>query len=195
MKITKGISWPFLILSIASTLLFMAGLASLQHTCYNVGSWPGIGGGNSSPTAAFGMSDGFGSCRKVLRFYWFTFAFVIATLLGLAVTTAMKNSLHFSRPFWTGMVTISIVLMMIASEAFLGFTDLYEGPAGNNAFGPWINRMRVAAAGAIISVAFLIFLLMGLGVDWENRTGGAAYHGKHQPVGVPATNVRVVDQV
>jgi hypothetical protein len=148
-----------------------------------------------------GMSDGFGSCRKVLRFYWFTFAFVIATLLGLAVTAAIKNSLHFSRPFWTGMVTISIVLMMIASEAFLGFTDLYEGGAGDRAFGPWVNRMRVTAAGAIISVAFLVFLLLGLGVDWENRIAGAGdvySRGKqqHTHVATPvATNVRVVDQV
>jgi hypothetical protein len=33
MKITKGLTWPFLILSILTTLVFMAGLASLQVGC------------------------------------------------------------------------------------------------------------------------------------------------------------------
>jgi hypothetical protein len=47
-----------------------------------------------------GMSDGFGNCSKVFRFWWFVFAFVIAVLLGLLITTATHMGLHFSRPFW-----------------------------------------------------------------------------------------------
>lgn len=61
---------------------------------------PAMSQGNADPNAAFGMSDGFGNCSKLFRFYWFTFAFVILVLLGLLVTTCTHMGLHFSRPFW-----------------------------------------------------------------------------------------------
>lgn len=47
-----------------------------------------------------GMSDGWGVCSKVFRFWWFVFAFVMATLLGLLLCTFKTLWLHYSRPFW-----------------------------------------------------------------------------------------------
>lgn len=41
LKTTKGLTWPFLVLALATSLVFMAGLAALQvgfssHPCYPV---------------------------------------------------------------------------------------------------------------------------------------------------------------
>jgi hypothetical protein len=33
LKITKGLTWPFLALALATTLIYMAGLAALQVWC------------------------------------------------------------------------------------------------------------------------------------------------------------------
>ena len=103
------------------------------------------------------------TCHRMFRLYWFIFAFVLATLLGLVVCAALKLALHYSRAFWVGMVSLSALLMMIASEFFLG---------GDNAFdsaGVWSDslhrRWRTAAAGAIMSVISLILLLLAIGTE------------------------------
>lgn len=208
MKLTKGLTWPFLLLALAATFVYLAGIAALQYSCWNSGGFSDLAG-NSSPTGVFGMSSGTPNCHRVLRWYWFTFAFVFVTLVGILITAATTWGLHHSRPYWTAMVAISTVLMMIASEATLAFTDLYEGGAGTSASSSWISRWRTAAAGAIIDVAALVFLLMALGTDWEKRTGrGAGYHeGGDKPVSaigttaspaavaVPVQNVRPVEAV
>jgi hypothetical protein len=142
-----------------------------------------------------------------MRFYWFSWAFVFATLLGILVTAITGLGLHFSRPFWIGMLSVSTILMMIASEAFLAFTDLYEGirpPGVADSTAPyadnWIRRIRTAAAGAIITTAFLVLLMMALGTDWEHRRGAGRddkLHTAHHTTGVavPVSNARVVEQV
>jgi hypothetical protein len=99
----------------------------------------------------------------MFRFYWFIFAFVMATLLGLAIAAAVKMALHFSRPFWVGMVTISALLMMIASEFFLGHDNAFDSTGG---WAPWLhNRWRLATAGAIMSVVSLVLLLLAIGTE------------------------------
>eukprot|EP00878_Enallax_costatus_P006767 GHUV01007093.1.p1 GENE.GHUV01007093.1~~GHUV01007093.1.p1 ORF type:complete len:186 (+),score=29.25 GHUV01007093.1:1121-1678(+) len=158
----------------------MAGLASIQYMCQdsetpNVGTTTGTTGSTTAVApvtsmGVFGLSDSAANCRRMYRFYWFTFAFVLVTLLGLLVTSFMLGGLMTSRPFWVGMLAISTVLMMIASETFLAFTDFSEA----NSFGQWPNRIRTTTVGAIMSVAFLIFLMMAVGTDWrtdETATG------------------------
>jgi hypothetical protein len=208
MRITKGLTWPLLLLSIAALTVFLAGIASLQSTCQESGAFPGLTGITSSPTGVFGMSTSYSDCRRVMRFYWFSWAFVMVTLLGILVTAVTGLGLHFSRPFWIGMLAVSTILMMIASEAFLAFTDLYEGirpPGVSDNTAPytdnWIRRIRTAAAGAIITTAFLVLLMMGLGTDWEHRRGGYGRDDKLQTGhvstagAVPVSNQRVVEQV
>lgn len=109
------------------------------------------------------MSSSFGECRRVMRFYWFTWAFVFVTLLSILATSFMGMGLHFSRPFWIGMLSVSTLLMMIASEAFLGWTDLAEasnlgGVRDNTApyYDSWIRRFRLATAGECNCVFRLI---------------------------------------
>jgi hypothetical protein len=199
MRITRGLTFPFLGLALITTIIYMAGIAALQNACYASDVSAGLGpGSNFATTAAFGLSDGWGSCRAVLRFYWYIFAFVIVTLIGLAIATGTPWGLAHSRPFWIGMITISAILMMIASEAFLGWTYVFDGIGGQ-----WLYRMRTAAAGAIMSVVALVLLLMAVGTDWEAHRGGVAGPGGKVPVGgpvgttgaAPGTGARVVDQV
>jgi hypothetical protein len=60
------------------------------------------------------------------------------------------------------MITISIVLMMIASEFFLGSDNGLEGSWP----GSWAhNSWRAATAGAIMSVVSLILLLLAVGTE------------------------------
>lgn len=171
--LTRGLTWPFLLLALATLFVYMSGLAAVQHVCYDDGM-PGINlNGNSSPSGVFGMSTGSFDCKRLYRFYWFSFAFVLVTLLGILATSTMNLGLHTSRPFWIGMLAVSTILMMIASEAFLAFTDLAEANSG----GQWVHRMRATTAGAIMTVAFLIFLMMAIGTDWDNRRGVTTKHG------------------
>jgi len=93
----------------------------------------------------------------------FIFAFVIVVLLGLLITTVTHLGLHFSRPFWVGMLAISALLMMVASEAFLGFEKMFK--YGANEPGWWRARWRTATAGAIMSVVSLILLMMAVGTE------------------------------
>jgi hypothetical protein len=87
----------------------------------------------------------------------------MVTLLGLAISAAIKMTLHFTRPFWVGMITISALLMMIASEAFLGLDNYYDSvnPLGSTDH----HRWRTATAGAIMSVVSLILLLLAVGTE------------------------------
>jgi hypothetical protein len=41
-------------------------------------------------------------CSHTFRFHWFSFAFVLATLIGMMIAAAMGHGLHYSRPFWIG---------------------------------------------------------------------------------------------
>lgn len=60
------------------------------------------------------------------------------------------------------MITISIVLMMIASEFFLGSDNGMTGFWGSS----WAhNSWRAATAGAIMSVVSLVLLLMAVGTE------------------------------
>jgi len=106
-----------------------------------------------------GLSDTFANCSTVFRFYWFAFAFMTVTLCGLAIAASTRNGLHYSRPFWVGMVTVNVFLMMVASEAFLGYEPLYEQTYW------WRSRFRATVAGAIINVVWLVFLLMAVGTE------------------------------
>jgi hypothetical protein len=187
----------------------MAGLASMQRSCYGNDLPAGTLNGFTQGASVFAMSDGFNNCQKVFRFYWFIFAFVIVTLLGLAITTATPMGLHFSRPFWIGMLTLCTLLMMIATEAFLGLTWPYQNVNTRQAGGQqgqpagFVAQSRTTTAGAIISVVTLILLLMAVGTDWDNRRGGT--YGDDKVVGPagapgtglhhPHTGVRTVDAV
>lgn len=138
----------------------------------------------------------------------FIFAFITVTLLGLLATASSGEGLHHSRPFWVGMLAVSIVLAMVAAEAFLAFTLSYDYmlPAP----GWWRHQMRTTAAGAIISVAALVLTMMAIGTDWERRAGRGGRAGGDvgdidKPaaglapasgrVAVPVQNIRVVEGV
>jgi hypothetical protein len=231
LKKTKGLTWPMLLFALATTLVYMGGLAALQHRCAAIPAPANAVGSGIFGRSAFGRFancavTGFQlasperrpmghvtvyglvmhpavmhvsvhamttrliiviatalrqaccctasccpagasdfQCHRMFRFYWFIFAFVMATLLGLLITSVMKVGLHFSRPFWVGMVTISIVLMMIASEFFLGFDNAFDAIPGG--FWPdWLhNPWRAATAGAIMSVVSLVLLLLAVGTE------------------------------
>jgi hypothetical protein len=61
------------------------------------------------------------------------------------------------------MITISIVLMMIASEFFLGHDNAFDATSG---WPWWLHaRWRVATAGAIASVVSLVLLLLAIGTE------------------------------
>lgn len=66
LKKSKGITWPLTFLALATTLVFMGGLASLQHNCGELTnlSQPAIAG-----RSAFGASDTL-QCHRTFRFYW-----------------------------------------------------------------------------------------------------------------------------
>jgi hypothetical protein len=87
----------------------------------------------------------------------------MVTLLGLALCAAIKLALHWSRAFWVGMITISTLLMMIASEFFLGADNLFDS---QGLFDKSMhNRWRAATAGAIMSVISLVLLLLAIGTE------------------------------
>jgi hypothetical protein len=139
------------------------------------------------------MSAGTFDCYRLYRFYWFSFAFVFVTLLGIMVAAVLSLGLIFSRPFWIGMLAVSTLLMMIASEAFLAFTDLV---VLNGTGGQWLNRIRTTTAGAIMTVAFLVFLMMAIGTDWERRRGdGTATTKPVAGTGVGGAGPAVADPV
>lgn len=48
---------------------------------------------NSLLCVTAGMSSSFADCKRTYRFFWFTFAFVLATLLGLLVASFMNAAL------------------------------------------------------------------------------------------------------
>jgi len=110
-----------------------------------------------------GLSASWDNCSSVFRFSWFTLAFVMVVLLGLLITTVTHLGLHFSRPFWVGMLAISALLMMIASESFFGIGKMDK--YGANEPGWWRVRWRTATAGAIMTVVYLILLMMAVGTE------------------------------
>lgn len=61
------------------------------------------------------------------------------------------------------MIAISAILMMLASEAFLGMEQMYKYGVAE----PWWWRAawRATLAGAIMSVVSLILLLLGVGTE------------------------------
>lgn len=104
------------------------------------------------------------TCSRMLRFYWFIFAFVLVTLLGLLICASLRLALHWSRPFWVGMLSICTLLMMIACEFFLGAGNALDSTGGWA--GGWMHtRWRTATAGAIMSVVSLVLLLMAIGTE------------------------------
>lgn len=208
LKTTKGLTWPFLALAMATSVVFMAGLAALQAGCGSL-TLPGQGTGAASASGAglfnnavFGASDP--GCYRMFRFYWFSWAFVFATLIGLFICTALTLALHWSRAFWVGMLSVSILLMMIASEFFVGADNAFDSGSTWSS-GSMHARWRTTEAGAIMSVVSLILLLLGIGTDWDRYGHGSHHRGYDDKVtgpttatttGVaPASNVRVVDQV
>eukprot|EP00882_Tetradesmus_deserticola_P000144 GHRQ01000162.1.p1 GENE.GHRQ01000162.1~~GHRQ01000162.1.p1 ORF type:complete len:188 (+),score=51.31 GHRQ01000162.1:233-796(+) len=187
MKLTKGLTWPLLLLTFASLLVFMGGLASIQHNCYRP---TGLG---VAANSAFNLSDpNFALCSRVYRLHWFTFAFVAATLIGLMIAAAMGAGLHYSRPFWIGMLAVSTVLMMIMCETFVGMQRIEE-------FLPWESAIDAILAGAIATTVGLVLLMMAVGTDWEHRRGHDSHDEKYQSgiggVAVPVQNVRVEERV
>ena len=66
LKKSKGITWPLTFLALATTLVFMAGLASLQHNC---GELSNLSQTRLIGRSAFGPSDLF-QCHRTFRFYW-----------------------------------------------------------------------------------------------------------------------------
>jgi hypothetical protein len=49
-------------------------------------------------------------CSRTFRFHWFSFAFVLATLIGMMIAAAMGHGLHYSRPFWIGVFPGGVLL-------------------------------------------------------------------------------------
>jgi hypothetical protein len=85
-------------------------------------------------------------------------AWQFIVLLGLLASTILGWGLANTRPFWVGMLAISTLLFMVASEAFLVQENFI-----NAVNGPCLSRSRTAAAGAIMSVASSVFLMLAVG--------------------------------
>ncbi|KIZ01832.1 hypothetical protein MNEG_6128 [Monoraphidium neglectum] len=193
--LTRVMSWPALVFTFCTWVVFLAGIASLQRTCADgttgLGQTqartitallrPGRDPGCCVPYQAapdnlntfgtqgiFGWSGSVLPCLRLFRFYWFMIAFLLVTLLGAFVASGPKYGLSSSRPFWIGMFTINTLLFMIASEATLAALDSSPFSSGQP-----LMSMRTAAAGAIMTVVGCIFLLLTIGTDWENRRGRA----------------------
>lgn len=115
------------------------------------------------PKPPAGMSSTFATCSTVLRFYWFTFAFVTVTLIGLMSATISRWGLHYARNFVSCLVTICTVLMVIASEAFTGYVTVYDSLGLSDSW--WHALFRTACAGANMAVVFLMLLLMAVGTE------------------------------
>jgi hypothetical protein len=106
------------------------------------------------------MSDTFAKCSTVFHFYWFAWAFLTVTLIGLVIAASSRTALHHSRGFWVGMITVNLFTMMVACEAFLGYEFLHE-----DAVYFWLSCFRATVAGAIINVVWLIGLLLAVGIE------------------------------
>eukprot|EP00878_Enallax_costatus_P012157 GHUV01012694.1.p1 GENE.GHUV01012694.1~~GHUV01012694.1.p1 ORF type:complete len:189 (+),score=47.36 GHUV01012694.1:123-689(+) len=188
MKLTKGLTWPFLIFTFLSLIVFLAGLAAVQHNCTDRFGFTG-----PTTSSAFNLSAPLTeTCSRIFRFHWFTLAFVGITLLGMMVAAAMGAGLHYSRPFWIGMLAVSTVLMMIMCETFVGMQRIEE-------FLPWESAIDAILAGAIATTVGLVLLMMAVGTDWEHRRGHDSHDEKYQSgiggVAVPVQNVRVEERV
>lgn len=201
-NLTKGLSWPFLILALATWAVFLAGVASLQNICADGTTGTSAGGDTAAGALqsirgmnrntgglenTWGFSAGPVPCARLYRFYWFMVAFQFVVLVGAMITAATAWGLHYSRPFWIGMFSIATLLMMIASEAFLAGLDADRYSGGDH-----LTRMRLAAAGAIMTAAANIFLLFSIGTDWEGRKNRTPGKGEMErggialaPVGTP----------
>ena len=84
------------------------------------------------------------------------------TLAGILIALCTRLGLHYTRPFWVGMIAVCIFMMMVACEAFLGYEDIYELAY---AYSTGLARARTVVAGAIINVIWLIFLMMAVGTE------------------------------
>jgi len=176
----KSTAIPFLLLLLGSWAVYTAGLAAVQAACVDgtTGMGPGgragepgvvAGAGSSLNTdqlqSVFGYSSSVLACNQHYRFYWFIVAFVLLmTSACLFVAMAPGVGLSATRPFWTAVLAIVTVLMMIASEAHLAALSspgfLEPSPR---------RRMRTAAAGAIMSVVTAILAMMAVGSVWGNE--------------------------
>ncbi|GBF99279.1 membrane transporter [Raphidocelis subcapitata] len=182
---TRVLSWPTLLFTFATWAVFLAGIACLQHNCADGTTGTGqVPYGSTPSTSTFGLNGVFGwsptvPCTRLFRFYWFIIAFLFVTLLGAFIAAAPKYGLSSSRPFWIGMFSLNALLYMIASEAMLSALDVTTFTVGQPQ-----SCMRTAAAGAIMTVAGCIFLLLTIGTDWENRGRHRTGEERKAPAGV-----------
>eukprot|EP00878_Enallax_costatus_P009435 GHUV01009860.1.p3 GENE.GHUV01009860.1~~GHUV01009860.1.p3 ORF type:complete len:117 (+),score=29.67 GHUV01009860.1:36-353(+) len=105
----------------------------------------------------------------------------------------MGAGLHYSRPFWIGMLAVSTVLMMMMCETFIGMHYLVT-------FEAWDRSIDAILAGAIATTVGLVLLMMAVGTDWEHRRGHDSHHTDKghsgvTGVAVPVQNVRVEERV
>lgn len=89
------------------------------------------------------MSDIFANCGTVFRFYWWNFAFTLATLVGIGIAAATRLGLHYSRAFWVGMIAVCLFMNMVACEAFLGWEKVRHQTAGSTDSTPGVQAARM----------------------------------------------------
>lgn len=177
--LTRAMSWPALTFTFATWIIFLAGIACLQHNCSDGTTGRGTAQApfNAFPdnlntfgtSGIFGWSGNVLPCARLFRFFWFMIAFLFITLVGAFIASGPKYGLQNSRSFWVGMFAVNTLLFMIASEATLAALDSSPFSRGRP-----LNCMRTAAAGAIMTVFGTIFLLLSIGTDWEGRRGRGA---------------------
>ena len=186
----KGLTLPLVLFAFAVWAVFLAGIASLQSSC-NDGSRP-VGDPSDVPaaglntaglTGVWGFSSNVLVCSQLFRFYWFIAAWQFVVLLAALITSFIGHvPLAATRAFWVGMFTISSLLFMIASEAFLAGISARVYGAGDYHL---LARIRTAAAGAIMSVVASVFLILAIGTDWDRSSGVYHKHDRSAMTGAP----------
>lgn len=89
----------------------------------------------------------------------------MVALVGLVVTFCIPYGLLASRLFWIGMWAVSSVLYIIVSDALLDtLAEMQSYNVGNE-----LPHTRATLAGAIMTAAGNVFLLLALGTDWPSH--------------------------
>jgi len=158
----------FAALAFAAWCVFLGGLAGIQQECLDAGRFS---------TATFQFTG----CSKWFRFYWFIFAWEFVVVLGVFIMAATRRLPH-SRLALLALTTIATTLYILAANALL------DGIYGYSLGGAPLNRMRTAAAGAIMVAAFDALLLLALGttpapVGVDRVDKNVAYTTTAVPVG------------
>ncbi|GFR48897.1 hypothetical protein Agub_g10844 [Astrephomene gubernaculifera] len=149
----QGLLRLLLWLAVASAVIFIGGLSSLQNECADDGLFAGHTDGLDGVN---GFSAQVLTCKKIFRFYWFivVFEFVIAALGIYAVSWSGK--LASFKSSLLGLFVIGTLLFIYTTDAFLGLIEVPRFQSETLR-----DRSKTAVAGAIVTAtlnAVIVFV-------------------------------------